>query len=698
MDDHRKAETGEKALLSGVQRVNSLCAKGQYKDALRVVDSLIAKVNDNWLWRLRLQNERSSVLDREKDAWCHRLAEYMVRQNLLSEDSLDEAKSLVLQAPVVVSEMVVRDSIKRCLDSVGRYMQCREYGDRLASYREAVDRFNQIEKDLQDARGEEEDTCLGPIADVVKRSLQEDFVKILRADLALELKLLDPLCVLSGGQVHLRLKLVRKFAGVPPIDCVEIHSGEVSGGIAVRYDCNGDENSLMDFMLPVIPSDSAKAMGYGNVKIRVTVVRLIPEGLDLPVDRCLPTDKKTFDVDYLIRTEKHQPKIGNLGYGRNVASGRYFVGREDIVDRIVKCFSPGCRGVRMIIYGQHFCGKSSVLGRIKDILKGMKYQDRSLYQYTDLNAQASSCIGYRQWFLRSLVADRRRGVDSAGMSENECLDIVRAEGTRISDSGMTWVVGVDEFTKPYTNARAPGLSESERNRRRVELNDYLEMIRALIDEGVFCMLAVGQEDTESLMNDDSLFDAVSRFEFLRLSYLQPRHISYLAKAPIEEGRVRDDVYQGNVLHQIQSLTGGHPLFAQLLLRSVFSVLDELRFPFVAGAVLDLAVSRLSESGADGGLRWSDFEPFYQLRSDKYTKEEIVDFLRDYISSVKEECWCHRAKLETADRRADLIDLLLSRDILEVDEQDRIRLRIRLFELWLRKNPQYLGRAGHGMFV
>lgn len=342
----------------------------------------------------------------------------------------------------------------------------------------------------------------------------------------------------------------------------------------------------------------------------------------------------------------------------------------------------------MIIYGQHFCGKSSVLGRVKGVLTGMKSQGRNLYQYTDLNAQFFKGTGYRGWFLRSLVDDRR-GESSVGMSEEECLDIVRAEGRKIADRGMTWIVGVDEFTKPYTEACDPRLAMEERDMRRSELKDYLETIRALIDDGAFCLLAVGQEDTESLINEDSLFDAVSRFETLRLSYLQPRHIFSLARAPIDEGRVRDDVFQDNVLQRIQSLTGGHPLIAQLLLKGVFSALDELRFPFVARAVLDIAVCRLSERGSSDGLRWSDFEPFYQLRSVKYDKRDVLRFLRDYISSVKEDCWSPRVNFESDARRVGLIDLLLSRDILEIDESDRIRLRVPLFELWLRNNPRYL---------
>ena len=387
----------------------------------------------------------------------------------------------------------------------------------------------------------------------------------------------------------------------------------------------------------------------------------------------------------------HHLGLGQCGFQLAVVEHFKTVGVE-VVEEILALFRPGVSQLQFAVYGQHYCGKSSLLERVEVLLKEERIDGHAAFEYTFVDGQYLASRGYELEFLRSLV--RQIGIGRDGeLSREECLNAVWTHARQLTAMNMTWIVALDEFTKPYAEyceCRDAQSDASGAHDRMLELRSYLELLRSLVGGGAFNLLAVGQQDMCELMDDISFVNAVSRFRVMPLGYLNKIDIRRLALLPEQKGLVKGGFYRQNTLDRITELAGDHPMLAQLILEELFSMVKRLRFPVVVEALLDRVVKCLVEDGEIGHkLRWGDFEPFYCLRKPCFKEVELKAFYGDYIRNSKCACWVRRDALEHGDiHRQKLIDLLCSRGVL-LECPGKIRLRFEIFDRWLRKNEQHL---------
>ena len=455
---------------------------------------------------------------------------------------------------------------------------------------------------------------------------------------------------------------------VQPITCECRHEDDNEDGMCVRLDFKPTEDELVN--------------RCGELDVKVDYVKQIEPFLVDNGNLGLAFGESSKKMQFLVDCEERFDDLFNPYDGIKYPMDSFFVGRQDVMSELSRIFAQNSQGVGYILYGQHYCGKSTVM---VNFLASLKKDPKFVVTLLD-GQNWSSCP--QKAFLQAVA--RKNHLEVSDDMLKLSADIA-AFGHDVQLNGKTWVVGIDEFTKPYSNyyKLKQERSDSSCHEEREAISKYLDEIRSLLDEGIFNLLLIGQEDTAQFFDDPEFSNSVSRIKRRRLSFLSKDAVCEYAMVPVRNKDVRVDFYRGKSLDLIARWTGGSPWLSQKIMTKIFNILIKIKYPVVQELIVQMAVNGLMDDKDGDSLSKMDFEPFLSLRSCEFSDTTIEDFYHRFIKVAKEGVWVPLSYFSEAPDDCKKIAFLLEREIFE-RLNGNVRVKVKLFDRWLRDRSKAMG--------
>lgn len=286
------------------------------------------------------------------------------------------------------------------------------------------------------------------------------------------------------------------------------------------------------------------------------------------------------------------------------AKGEIFVGRRDILQKILDNVEEGAGNNILVLRGQRRTGKTSVLMRLQDEALPPKY----IPVFVDI--QAAATIRTNEQFLRWLATQLARGLRKVGIEINVPPAIAFRENP---------AVALDEFVDE--------VGQRIGDRQVLLMWDEFDGVGDMIDKGT-----VKQEVLQvirNLMQHSPLLFLVAGTERLAEFTASYWTVFFNLTVPVPIGVLKESDARWLITHPVSrwyelapdavdhiiTLTGCHPYFVQLVCNTLVDVRNDHRVNTVTLEHVDEAVMRALGSGGDNiGYPWT---------SDRRADERLV---------------------------------------------------------------------------
>ncbi|MCZ2857745.1 hypothetical protein [Blastococcus sp. VKM Ac-2987] len=487
----------------------------------------------------------------------------------------------------------------------------------------------------------------------------------------------------EDGTVTVALQL-ELAPGSPPIEDVEVGVSAGSGIALIKQTAVGDvmrAGTVREVRLQLRPSEEhVKDLAFTLDGV-VTYSSSGSQGVEKPFSLAVRLNEER---DFAkIDPNPYEPYSG----GSVVADPHMFFGRRDLLEDILAQVTLGPTGQCFVLYGQKRSGKSSVLSQVSqrlsppvvavnvtlgeiDAESANRSFLRACIEELEVAARRHNFVEYVSWptsdaLKESPIEAFRRVLRSA----TEALGTLTGQPGRI-------VYLVDEFTYMYEY-----ISEGLVDR------SFMRQWKALLESRLFSAVIIGQDSMPRFKQEFPNEFGVTRDE--RISYLPREDALELAQRPIFlEGKSR---YRGKSLDKIYRLTAGSPWFIQILCDELVRHLNHRRAPLITEFDIDSVVRTLVNGSAM--LPIERFDPLITAAGESVglaARQDYMAILAAIAAYSSPLTGAPRSDLSvvglsgSADMDV-LIEDMIEREILTRDHMNRLRIRVGLFEEWLRMN-------------
>ena len=670
-----------------------------YKDAISVVNRMLGRTDLDWRmgnWLRSRQVTFENMIDKTSSVQVLDLLEMVPREISLGFDRIiqdfcdiddkkvDQAMEFVRGLPAYgLPVTFTHTQALAVLRKAIAYFQAPAYLSKCDYYNEILRMVDAFEREFisKDKSNRPVGVKLLEMLRSLCSQIRSHLVRRAEENVPITINSTRDKCDTENGMLCWRLHVFGGDQSYPPVRSFTLSFEDRQDVVPVTCECHDDDG--VEILLRFSPTEDELLNRVGEAHIKVDYLKRISP--------CLIDDKNLGTVlgetrrkmQFLVSGDELPERFENPYESLKCPKDGFFVGRREVMSELTRMFSPNSQGTGLVLYGQHYCGKTTMMDNFLVVL-----EKDPRFLVTRLNGQnwSGNNVSTEIEFLTALATKNDLEIDGDAFKLRLCLE---AFGNKIRQEGKTWVVGIDEFTKPYTECYTQERNGTERDGKREKLKQYLSCIRAFLDDGIFNLLLIGQEDTGQFFDDSDFSNAMSRIKRHRLSFLAPDAIREYAMVPVNNQDVRNDFYRGRSLDLIVRWTGGSPWMAWKLMTKIFDVLIKIRYPIVQECVVEMAVTRLMDGADNGSLSRMDFEPFLCLRSSEFADDDIEDFYRRLIMVSEEGAWVPMSFLADNLLYRKLTALLCEREVLE-RRNENVRLRVRLFDRWLRNNIETIG--------
>jgi hypothetical protein len=366
--------------------------------------------------------------------------------------------------------------------------------------------------------------------------------------------------------------------------------------------------------------------------------------------------------------------------GIPVEEQKMFFGRRELLDRIYSEVTTGPLGQCFVLYGQKRSGKSSVLRQLTNRLR-----PPSLTIYLSLGT-IDTARAERSFVHACIDALYERLVHDFDMTDVvehnwprefqvEASPIesfrrsVRA-ATRLLQARKGWrdvrpIFLIDEFTYVYEYIREGLLTPA-----------FMRQWKSLLESRTFDAVLVGQDTMPRFKEAYPNEFGVTHDE--RISYLSGEEARALAEDPIMMGG--ESRYKGASLDRLISLTAGSPFFLQIFCDRLVQHLNRNRLVFITESVVGDVLGHLTTGPS--ALSIDKFDPLITAAGESVALAPKERYLA-LLTRIALNPLITSQEVEAGD--AALVRDLFAREVLERDAAARLRIRVGLFDEWLRAN-------------
>ncbi|GAB4175960.1 MAG: hypothetical protein Fur006_06670 [Coleofasciculaceae cyanobacterium] len=400
----------------------------------------------------------------------------------------------------------------------------------------------------------------------------------------------------------------------------------------------------------------------------------------LPIRLDKDTDFQEIHNPYAYWAEAHEVTDPNM-----------FFGRDEFINKLVAAIknAPGAKS--LVIYGQKRAGKSSVLYHLKQRLKlpiiPVKMSMLELGNNISLTTflrRIFQCIedtfedlideGYPQiYHNRPSVADLERTPE---LSFQEYMSSLRRELRRKPEyKDAKIILLIDEFTYLY----------GEIERGKVP-DTFMKYWKALLQQGYFGSVLVGQDVMRQFISRFPNEFQVAQSE--RVSYLAPDDARKLIINPICIPETDESRYKGAAVDRLMELTAGSPFYIQIFCNRLVDYMNNKKLVRVTDAHIEQVKEELLKG--TNSLTPDKFDNLISANDDVTNSIPQVDalaVLRNIAFGSRTQTWCDRSAITaiTSVPLDDVLEDLVSRDVLEKQSNSLFRIRVGLFKDWLLAN-------------
>lgn len=351
---------------------------------------------------------------------------------------------------------------------------------------------------------------------------------------------------------------------------------------------------------------------------------------------------------------------------------RVFVGREEIINSLKQQLTDASINCA-VLYGQKRTGKTSIFKRLEKELA-----DAFVVRRVSMSSVSSMDKFYKA-VKHAVTSDAKEDVKKRLKEIDTPTDRYEFEEyiEEVTDIyGKKVLLLLDEFSHLYDLIKTPFPEEF--------MNEWKE----LMEYSLFSAIITGQETLGDLIKIYANQFAVQYT--VPVEYISNEYFRDLVDKPIlmPDGSSR---YKEKSLEKLWSLTKGHPYLCQNFCDSMVKYLNANKTDLIFDATIDKVMDNYIVNANE-----KDFDSFYNRYSKNAGEyaEEVNATLR-FLSKLSEECAnsgtgvCDVSRLGLSKTEDAIKTSLVRRGVIDIDENNRCEIRVKLFYEWLRKKGKNL---------
>lgn len=489
----------------------------------------------------------------------------------------------------------------------------------------------------------------------------------------------------ENGNVRVRIS-VKSASGGAPIEGLEITAEELHGlsvvesGLSPELFRGGEEREIE---LTIKPSSEQIADAAFSLQC---VVKYRKRNGDL-----VQLDKQALPVR--IGSPENFSPIPNpykeYAGGRSVDRSEMFIGRKELLDRILDVVNADGSGQCFVLYGQKRSGKTSVLKqlrkRIKPPLLCAEISVGALETASDDtgNNFYQLCLDRIQEALDDAVGEGNydwwpEPIEIQAKPLDVFRKTIRNVKTALEKAG--WfsphlILLIDEFTYLYEYI-VEGVLPST----------FMRQWKALLQSEMFNAVLVGQDSMPKFKQAYPNEFGITYDE--RITYLSKDEAILLAEAPILLGGLSR--YRGRALDRLLQLTAGSPFYMQIFCDRLVRYMNQKLASFITEADIDMVASLLT-TGAEA-LPIERFDPLITAAGESVAetaREKYLQLLSNIATKSDAITGARPSDLPSIEKKEAILRDLQERDVIVSDAEGRIKIRVQLFQEWLKTHSDFM---------
>lgn len=448
---------------------------------------------------------------------------------------------------------------------------------------------------------------------------------------------------------------------------------------------------------------------------RITDPKVLLYGIDLSL-RCAyrynesRTVTKDEHIDYsdtIVVRRGSRSKIKNpfaAHIGKEMNDPHMFKGREQLIQKVTRAMFVGSGynyGTGFLFYGQTRAGKSSVRVHLRNRIRA-NFPEVILVDLGNLDPnsfeeKAFYCkllFGIDQELQRNHRALFAELCDDGLRSPSDSIVTLDIETVRIKFErylgslsqeimGKTMIVVLaDEFSAINSAIKVGRVSEN-----------FMQSWKAMLENYGIFTVCFGQDDSPGFIAQNG--NAFDRMNVAMITYLEKPYAIELIENPLmvySDDGTEKSRYSPSVVEEIYRLTSGSAYLIIKLCSLLVDYLNEKGAEYVTPGILQRFIKSRVFVGQDI-IDEGDFEPQLGDRSDPALYPLNTRILLRIARSAQSTGWADIEHLSDADlnprdgqtpqqRKNELLRILRERDVIEIAEGRRCRIKVALLNHWL----------------
>lgn len=384
--------------------------------------------------------------------------------------------------------------------------------------------------------------------------------------------------------------------------------------------------------------------------------------------------------------------FSNYAGGRSVDDPTMFKGRKSLIDHIFKVLTSKDKGQCFVLYGQKRSGKTSVLRQLRkklhkpflpvEITIGLldtadggthNFHKLCIDRLEESLQDSFTNVNLEWWPKESEI--RQNPSETFRKTLRNTMKFIVSSGW--SDPNIIFLI--DEFTYLYEYIAEELLPRT-----------FMRQWKAMLQMELFNAVIVGQDSMPKFKRDFPNEFGVTHDE--RLTYLDLDEAKSLIDEPI---RINNNSrYRGSAIEKIIYYTAGSPFYTQIFCDQLVRHMNRIKAPFITEADIENIAVKLTSG--DTAIPQERFDPLITAAGESVAeayRHTYLNLLKNIALHTRGKSGAHPNELPQIENKENILKDMQDRDVIRIEPQGRIKIKVGIFEKWLKAHVSLLEGGG-----